>query len=117
MAAAVWRGYVNRSRMRTAAPASACIGIADAHRDHRDVVGLGTGEEAGRSWRERVTDGRAHRQRLVDHVDEAERILGDVAVVGHDEGHRLAHVADRAARDGGLQIALRSRRRRAHDSG
>ena len=42
----------------------------------------------------------------------AERILGDVAVVGQHEGEWLAHVADEPTRDGGLQVALGARGRR-----
>ena len=103
--------------MTTAAPVERAVGVADAHRDHRDVVRLGAGKEPRRAGGERVGHRGARGQRIVDDVDQLERILGDVAVVGHDQRHGLAHVADDAAGDGGLQIALGARRARPRGSG
>ena len=56
---------------------------------------------------------RRDRQRLVDDVDQLQRVLGDVAVLGHDQGDRLADVAHDVARDGRLQVALGAWRARA----
>ena len=85
-------------------------GVAYAHRDHGYVVRLRAGEQARRAGRERVGHRGADGQRIVDHVDQRERVLGDVAVVGDDQRDGLAHVADDLARDRGLQIPLRARR-------
>ena len=82
------------------------IDIADPHRDQGDVVGLGAREEQGRARSERLRRSRADRKRIIDDVDEPERVLGDVAIIGHDQGDRLAHVADDITGNRGLQIAL-----------
>ena len=83
-------------------------GVADPHPDRRDVVRVRPGKEARRVGRERDGDGRARRERRVVDVDQLERVRGEVAVVGHDERHGLADVADDVARDRGLQVAGRA---------
>ena len=86
------------------------VDVADAHRDHRDVVGLGAGKEPRCARGERHRHRGARGEGIVDDVDALERVLGHVAVVGHDQRDGLAHVADHSAGDGGLQVPLRSRR-------
>ena len=49
-------------------------------------------------------------QRLVAHLDPADGVLGDVAVVGDDEGHRLARVVHLVAGQGVLRPAVGERR-------
>jgi len=46
-----------------------------------------------------------YRERLVVHPDGGERVLGAIAVVGHDGGDRFAHVADLVVGERGLQKA------------
>jgi hypothetical protein len=82
------------------------VDVADAHRDQGDVVGLGAREQERGAWHERLGGGGAGRQRIVDDVDEGERVFGDVPVIGHDQCDRLADVPDHAPGDRGLEIAL-----------
>ena len=87
------------------------IDVADSHRDQGDVIGLGAGEQQGRALSERFHGARAGGQRIVDDVDEPERVLGDVAVIGHHQGDRLSRVPDDPAGDSGLEVALGPGRR------
>ena len=82
------------------------IGVADPHRDGRDVVRVGGREEPRGAGGERVGGRGAGGQRLIDDVDPVERVASDVRIVGHDEGHRLSDEAHHVARDRRLQVAL-----------
>jgi len=54
----------------------------------------------------RVDDGA---ERFVLHVDQFQRILGDIAVLCHDDGNRIANVADFGRGDRRLLRALEAR--------
>jgi hypothetical protein len=85
--------------------------VSAVHGDHGHVVGFRPREEEGSTGGEGLGRRGAHGQRIVDHVDEREGILGHVAIVGHHQRHRLAHVPHHAPGDGGLEIALGAGRR------
>ncbi len=85
--------------------------VPAVHGDDGHVVGVRAREEQGSAGGERLGRGGADGQRIVDHVDESEGIFRHVAIVGHHQRHRLAHVPHHAAGDGGLEIALRAGRR------
>ena len=79
-------------------------GIAHPHPDGRDVVAVRPSEEVLGVGREGGGDARARGERCPVHVDQRERVLGDIAVVGHDERHGLADVAYDPPRDRGLEV-------------
>ena len=67
--------------------------VADRLAKARRPVVRHVGVHAWRPGPERGREVGHHRQRLVLHLDERKRVLGDVAAVGDDEGHDLADVA------------------------
>ncbi len=105
-AAAVWRGWLNRSRSTSGRAAEGGGGVSHPHRDRRDVVGVGAGEQPRGGRLEGRRGGGARGERLVGHADPPEGVVGEIRVVGHEQGHRLAHEADDVAGDRGLEVAL-----------
>jgi len=105
------RSIASRSR-RTRGARERAVGVADRLSEARGAVVRHVGVHARHAGRERRRQIGHDRQRLVLHVDERERVLGDVAALRDDEGHNLADVAHLVDRERPLGPSVRQGRMR-----
>jgi hypothetical protein len=97
--------HVERFAQDEVGVAQRALDVAAGDRVRGDHVGAFRLEEDGGSSLGGGPRVHERGKRIVRDLHASQRVLGEVPVVGHDDGHRLADVADLVAGEGTLQVA------------